>query len=107
MELMGTTRRRRALIGTSSGEVIQVGVGTGENLRYYPAGVEVTGTDVSSQSRLLERFADVVSGFTRRVFGFRTNRRTEENVAAAGLEVVEVIRNGVWRQIIARPPLSG
>jgi hypothetical protein len=31
------------------------------------------------------------------------NRRTERNVAAAGLEIVDVRRQGVWREIKARP----
>ena len=181
MELMGTKKRRSALIGGASGSVLEVGVGTGKNLRYYTPDVEITGIDVSSQmlqraknrmttlpvdAKLIEadvqglpfdddafdtavgtcvfcsvadpvqglqelgrvvrpdgrilllehvrptntflgRIADVVSEGTRRIFGFRTNRRTEENVAAAGLEILEVTRNGVWRQIVARPPQSG
>jgi ubiquinone/menaquinone biosynthesis C-methylase UbiE len=181
MELMGTKRRRRDLVGSAKGAVLEVGVGTGKNLRHYTAGVEVTGIDVSSQmlerarsrmdgltvhaklaeadaqdlpfdddtfdtavgtcvfcsvadpvqglkelgrvvrpdgrvlllehvrprNRILGRFSDVVSIFTRRIFGFRTNRRTEENVAAASLEIIEVTRNGVWRQIVARPQRSG
>ena len=181
MELLGTKKRRRALVSSASGTVLEVGVGTGKNLRYYAAGTEVAGIDVSSQmlqraerrlaslrlkANLLEadvqdlpfdddtfdvavgtcvfcsvadpvqglrelgrvvrpdgrilllehvrptnwflgRIADIVSEITRRVFGFRTNRRTEENVAMAGLEILEVTRNGVWRQIVARPQQSG
>jgi ubiquinone/menaquinone biosynthesis C-methylase UbiE len=181
MELMGTKKRRRALVGKASGTVLEVGVGTGKNLRYYTAGTEVAGIDVSSQmvqraerrlaalrmkanlveadvqdlpfdddtfdtavgtcvfcsvvdpvqglrelgrvvrpdgrilllehvrptNKLLGRISDVASIFTRRIFGFRTNRRTEENVAAAYLEIIEVTRNGVWRQIVARPQQSG
>lgn len=177
MELMGTKKRRQRLLSKAEGSVLEAGVGTGKNLRYYPAGVEVTGIDVSSQmlaraegrmaahrvnaelieadvqdlpfdddtfdtavgtcvfcsvanpvqglqelgrvvrpdgrilllehvrptNRLLGRIADAVSVLTRRVFGFRANRRTEENVATAGLEIIEVTRNGVWRQIVARP----
>ena len=58
---------------------------------------------VRPTNRFLGRIADAVSALTRRIFGFRTNRRTEENVTAAGLEILEVARNGVWRQIVARP----
>jgi ubiquinone/menaquinone biosynthesis C-methylase UbiE len=177
MEIMGTKKRRRDLVGRASGAVLEVGVGTGKNLRHYPTGVEVTGIDVSANmlerakrriaelpidaklveadaqdlpfdddtfdtaigtcvfcsianpvqglhelgrvvrpdgrilllehvrptNRFLGRIADVASGVTRRIFGFRTNRRTEENVIIAGLEIIEVTRNGIWRQIVARP----
>jgi ubiquinone/menaquinone biosynthesis C-methylase UbiE len=178
MEMMGTKKQRQRLLSKAEGSVLEAGVGTGKNLRYYPAGVEVTGIDVSSQmlarakrrmaahpvnaglieadvqdlpfdndtfdtavgtcvfcsvanpvqglqelgrvvrpdgrilllehvrptSRLLGRIADAVSTLTRRIFGFRTNRRTDDNVVAAGLEIIEVTRNGVWRQIVAQPP---
>ncbi len=46
-----------------------------------------------------DRLAPVVS----RAFGPDINRRTEDNVAAAGLEIIEVQRWGVWREIVARP----
>jgi ubiquinone/menaquinone biosynthesis C-methylase UbiE len=178
MEMMGTKKRRQRLLSKAEGSVLEAGVGTGKNLRYYPAGIEVTGIDVSSQmlarakrrmaahpvnaelieadvqdlpfdndtfdtavgtcvfcsvanpvrglqelgrvvrpdgrilllehvrptNRLLGRIADAVSTLTRRIFGFRTNRRTEDNVVAAGLEIIEVTRSGVWRQIVAQPP---
>lgn len=51
---------------------------------------------------LLGRLADCASAITRRLFGYNINRRTEENVVAAGLEITEVRRTGVWREIVAR-----
>jgi hypothetical protein len=59
-----------------------------------------------TENRFLGLIAHGVTVLTRRIFRFRTNRRTEENVAAAGLEKVEVTRNGVWREIVARPQRS-
>ena len=58
---------------------------------------------VRPTNSFLGRLADLATVFTRRIFGFRVNRRTEVNVAAAGLEIVEVTRNGIWREIVARP----
>jgi ubiquinone/menaquinone biosynthesis C-methylase UbiE len=58
---------------------------------------------VRPRNQFLGRLADLATVLTRRIFGFRANRRTEENVAAAGLEIVDVERSGVWRTIIARP----
>lgn len=177
MEMMGTKTRRKHLVGSTSGSVLEVGVGTGKNLAHYPEGVEVTGIDVSSEmlarararvgslrveaelveadvqdlpfdddtfdtavgtcvfcsvadpvqglrelgrvvrsdgrilllehvrprNSFLGRLADLATVFTRRIFGFRVNRRTEKNVAAAGLEIIEVTRNGIWREIVAQP----
>ena len=180
MEWMGTRKRRREILEGTRGAVLEVGVGTGKNLPFYPQHVDVTGIDVSSemlarakertrslprdanlieadvqdlpfdddsfdtavgtcvfcsvadpvqglrelsrvvrsdgrilllehvrpQSEFLGRLADLVTVVTRRVFGFRANRRTEDNVVAAGLQIIDVERNGVWRTIVARPAPS-
>lgn len=58
---------------------------------------------VRPRNRVLGWLADLATALTRRLFGFRANRRTEANVAAAGLKVVEVRREGVWREIVAQP----
>ena len=58
---------------------------------------------VRPRNRLLGRLADAVTVLTRRIFGFRANRRTEENVTAAGLRVVDIRREGIWREIAAGP----
>lgn len=179
MEWLGTRRRRRRLISQVEGEVLEVGVGTGKNLPFYPPGQQVLGIDVSGRmlnrardradrlgisvslevadvthlpfhddrfdttvatcvfcsvadpitglaelgrvtkpqgrilllehvrprNPLLGRLADLITTLTRRLFGFRANRRTEENVVAAGLRVIRVRREGVWREIEASPGL--
>lgn len=46
---------------------------------------------------------DLLSPLVRRAVGPSINRRTEANVEAAGLELVEVRRSGVWREMVARP----
>lgn len=51
----------------------------------------------------LGRMADVASVFTTRLMGPAVNRRTEETVAAAGIQVVERRAERVWREIVARP----
>lgn len=58
---------------------------------------------VRPRNRLLGAIADLVSPVTRRLIGPEVNRRTVENVRAAGLEIVSVRREGVWREIEARP----
>ncbi len=58
---------------------------------------------VRPRNRLLGRLADAATVLTRRLFGFRANRRTEANVAAAGLRVVDIRREGIWREITATP----
>jgi ubiquinone/menaquinone biosynthesis C-methylase UbiE len=46
---------------------------------------------------------DRLTPITRRVMGPEINRRTEANVRAAGLEILRVRRDGIWREIEARP----
>lgn len=177
MELLGMTRRRRRLLSSAVGSVLEIGVGTGQNLSHYPQGVRITGIDISEsmlsrarkrasvagrsielrvadahqlpfedgefdtvvatsvfcsvadpvtalrearrvtstdgqilllehvrpESRLFGFLADRINGVVSRVFGFNVNRRTEHNVAAAAMEIVDVRRNGIWREIVAAP----
>ncbi len=58
---------------------------------------------VRPRNPILGLLADLISPLTRRLFGPEVNRRTERNVEAAGLEVVTIRREGVWREIEARP----
>jgi ubiquinone/menaquinone biosynthesis C-methylase UbiE len=58
---------------------------------------------VRPRGRLLGWLADLATVVTRRVFGFRANRRTEANVAAAALEIIDIRRSGIWREIVATP----
>ena len=46
--------------------------------------------------------ADAASVLTTRLMGPAMNRRTEDNVRVAGLEVIEVRADGIWREIVAR-----
>ena len=62
---------------------------------------------VRPRNPVLGRLFDRLSPLTRRLFGPEINRRTEDNVRAAGLEIVEVRRNGIWREILARPAARG
>ena len=49
LDLLGVRRLRRRLLGRTSGRVLEVAVGTGKNLRYYPDGCQVTAVDVSRE----------------------------------------------------------
>ena len=46
-EYLGLRRLRRRLLQQATGEVLEVAVGTGANLPYYPAGCCITAVDVS------------------------------------------------------------
>lgn len=46
-ERLGVGRLRRRLLERARGAVLEVAVGTGRNLRHYPAGCRVTGIDLS------------------------------------------------------------
>lgn len=174
MDWFGGRGRRRRVLGGARGRTLEVGVGTGRNLAYYPEGVRLTGIDVSEKmlararshglgenvqleladvehlpyeddafdtvtatcvfcsvddpvqglnevrrvvrpegqvlllehvrprNRVLGWIFDVLNRLTRRV-GPEINRRTEANVQAAGLKIVDVRRDGIWREIRAVP----
>ena len=48
VEVMFFSGLRRELCSSVSGKVLEVGIGTGKNLHYYPPGIELTGIDISS-----------------------------------------------------------
>lgn len=66
-----------------------------------PAGQVLLYEHVRPSNRVLGKLTDILSPLTRRLFGPELNRRTEENVTAAGLHIVELHRHGIWREIIA------
>jgi ubiquinone/menaquinone biosynthesis C-methylase UbiE len=62
---------------------------------------------VRPRSRILGRLADRLNPVIVRLIGANINRHTEDNVFAAGLEVLDVRRGGVWREIRAGSPIGG
>jgi ubiquinone/menaquinone biosynthesis C-methylase UbiE len=58
---------------------------------------------VRPRGRLWGWAFDLLNPLVRRLAGPNINRRTEDNVAAAGLEITDVRRAGLWREIQARP----
>lgn len=58
---------------------------------------------VRPRTSLLGWFFDRVNPIVRRVIGPNINRRTEDNIAAAELDIVGIRRWGIWREIVARP----
>jgi ubiquinone/menaquinone biosynthesis C-methylase UbiE len=58
---------------------------------------------VRPRNPVLGRIFDWMSPITRRLMGPEMNRRTEETVRAAGLTIESVRRQGIWREIVARP----
>lgn len=57
---------------------------------------------VRPRNPLIGKLFDFLSPLTRRLMGPEINRRTEETVRAAGFEIEEVRREGIWREIVAR-----
>ncbi|HEU19162.1 MAG TPA: class I SAM-dependent methyltransferase [Deltaproteobacteria bacterium] len=49
MEFMFFAKWRKELLTSVSGKVLEVGIGTGKNLRYYPPGIQLMGIDISSR----------------------------------------------------------
>jgi ubiquinone/menaquinone biosynthesis C-methylase UbiE len=48
-DTLGVRRLRRQLLQAASGRVLEVAVGTGKNLRFYPRGCRIITVDVSSE----------------------------------------------------------
>lgn len=48
-EVLGLSRLRRRLLAGARGRVLEVGIGTGRNLPYYPRECEITGVDLSPE----------------------------------------------------------
>lgn len=46
-ELLGIRKLRRELLQRASGKVLEIAVGTGRNLRYYPKDCQITAVDLS------------------------------------------------------------
>lgn len=177
MDWMGGTERRRRVLSRATGDVLEIGVGTGINFEHYPADVRLHGIDISEQmlrrardraarvgqsvtletadvealpyadasfdtvtatcvfcsvgdpvrglqevrrvvrpkgrvllmehvrpeNPVLGKLFDLLTPLTRRLMGPEINRRTEENVRAARMKIVSVRRDGIWREIEARP----
>ncbi len=61
---------------------------------------------VRPRNRLLGWIADRLSPLVSRLLGPDINRRTEDTVVLAGLQLIKVRRWGVWREITARRPLD-
>jgi ubiquinone/menaquinone biosynthesis C-methylase UbiE len=175
METLGGRRARQRLLARATGNVLELGVGTGLNLPYYPTGAHLTGVDISPRmlararhragrldrditldvadiqhlpyadasfdtvtatcvfcsvadpvqglreaarvlrptgqlllyehvrphNPVLGKLTDLLSPLTRRLMGPELNRRTEDNLTAAGLRILEIHRQGIWREIVA------
>jgi ubiquinone/menaquinone biosynthesis C-methylase UbiE len=48
-DVLGVRKLRRQLLRQASGNVLEVAVGTGKNLRYYPRGCRIIAVDVSRE----------------------------------------------------------
>lgn len=68
-----------------------------------PGGQVLLLEHVRPRTRLLGWLFDAFNPVVRRLVGPNINRRTEDNIVQAGLDVVEVRRWGIWREIVARP----
>lgn len=66
-----------------------------------PGGQVLLYEHVRPRGRVLGAIFDLLTPLTRRVIGPSINRRTEQNVTAAGLALLEVRRAGIWREMVA------
>ncbi len=68
-----------------------------------PGGQVLLLEHVRPRTPLLGWLFDLVNPVVRRFVGPNINRRTEDNIAQSGLDMIEVRRWGIWREIVARP----
>lgn len=68
-----------------------------------PGGQVLLLEHVRPRTRLLGWLFDAINPVVRRLVGPNINRRTEDNIVQAGLDVVEIRRWGIWREIVVRP----
>ncbi len=68
-----------------------------------PGGQVLLLEHVRPTNPLLGRLADALSPVTARLFGPYLNRRTDEAVRTAGLRIVDMRAEGIWREIAAEP----
>lgn len=68
-----------------------------------PAGLVLLVEHVRPRTEILGRIFDRLSPLTKRLLGPEINRRTEDNIAAAGLDIIHIRRGGIWREIRAQP----
>jgi ubiquinone/menaquinone biosynthesis C-methylase UbiE len=130
---------RQQLLTGVEGRVLEVGVGTGKNLPYYPTGAQVKAIDFSPQMIERARWRIEREGLTnielremdaRRlefpgdafdtivstcvfcsvplplyIYGANINRRTLENLRAAGFSRIEEenLWSDIMKRIVARP----
>ena len=71
-----------------------------------PGGQVLLLEHVRPRNSVLGWVFDRLSPLAQRLVGPAINRRTETNVQAAGLDIIDVDRQGIWRQIRARPAVS-
>jgi len=53
MEFLVLRHYRKKLVSQTKGKVLEIGIGTGRNLPYYPRGSEIIGVDLSE--KMLEK----------------------------------------------------
>jgi ubiquinone/menaquinone biosynthesis C-methylase UbiE len=68
-----------------------------------PDGVVLLLEHVRPVNALLGGLADMVTPLSRRLFGPEMNRHFEATVASARLDVLEMRREGIWREMVCRP----
>jgi ubiquinone/menaquinone biosynthesis C-methylase UbiE len=65
MEIMALKNWRITLMGHLTGKVLEVGVGTGKNIEYYPEGLNITAIDFSS--KMLKRAKNKAEDLNKKV----------------------------------------